>query len=153
MYSGKAPSSMATIPFEERTRFCRVVTFEKAPFSKKVIKLLFKYLQKYKEKHYFVKCHRLYGNGVFSKFRYPNSSIFTPKKIYARNTPDSICQYKEDGFVSRPPSMFTSKRRPMHGTSCPKSQLKSTCLTAKFESFADHTETGEKGQNVISSSA
>ena len=42
--------------------------------------------------------------------------------------------------------------RPMHGTSCPKSQLKSTCLTAKFGSFLDLTETGEKGQNVISSS-
>ena len=51
---------------------------------------------------------------------------------YARNTPGSICQYKEDGLVSRPPSLFTSMRRPMHGTSCPKSQLKSTCLTAKF---------------------
>ena len=49
------------------------------------------------------------------------------------NTPGSIiCQYKEDGLVSRPPSLFTSMRRPMHGTSCPKSQLKSTCLTAKF---------------------
>ena len=34
----------------------------------------------------------------------------------------------------------------------PESQLKSTCLTAKFGSFLDHTETGEKGQNVISSS-
>ena len=30
--------------------------------------------------------------------------------------------------------------------------LKSTCLTAKFGSFLDHAETGEKGQNVISSS-
>ena len=36
--------------------------------------------------------------------------------------------------------------RPMHGTACPKSQLKSTCLTAKFGSFLDHAETGEKGQ-------
>ena len=54
--------------------------------------------------------------------------------------------------MSRPPSLFTSVRRPMHGTSCPKSQLKSTCLTAKFGSFLDHAETGEKGQNVISSS-
>ena len=71
---------------------------------------------------------------------------------YARNTPGSICQYNEDGLVSRPPSLFTSVRRPMHGTSCPKSQLKSTCLTAKFGSFLDHAETGEKGQNVISSS-
>ena len=71
---------------------------------------------------------------------------------YARNTPGSICQYKEDGLVSRPLSLFTSMRRPMHGTSCPKSQLKSTCLTAKFGSFLDHAETGEKGQNVISSS-
>ena len=33
------------------------------------------------------------------------------------------------------------------GTSYPKSQLKSTCLTAKFGSFLDHAETGEKGQN------
>ena len=73
-------------------------------------------------------------------------------KDYARNTPGSICQYKEDGLVSRPPSLFTSMRRPMHGTSCPKYQLKSTCLTAKFGSFLDHAETGEKGQNVISSS-
>ena len=71
---------------------------------------------------------------------------------YARNTPGSICQYKEDGLVSRPPSLFTSMRRPMHGTSCPKSQLKSMCLTAKFGSFLDHAETDEKGQNVISSS-
>ena len=66
--------------------------------------------------------------------------------------PGSICQYKEDGLVSRPPSLFTSMHRPMHGTSCPKSQLKSTCLTARFGSFLDHTEMGEKGQNVISSS-
>ena len=72
--------------------------------------------------------------------------------MYARNTPGSICQYKEDGLVSRPPSLFTSVRRPMHGMSCPKSQLKSTCLTAKFGSYLDHAETGEKGQNVISSS-
>ena len=71
---------------------------------------------------------------------------------YARNTPGSICQCKEDGLVSRPPSLFTSMRQPMHGTSCPKSQLKSTSLTAKFGSFLDHAETGEKGQNVISSS-
>ena len=71
---------------------------------------------------------------------------------YARNTPGSICQYKEDGLVSRPPSLFTSMRRPMHGTSCPKSQLKSTCLTAKFGSFLDHAELGKKGQNLISSS-
>ena len=74
------------------------------------------------------------------------------REHYARNTPGSICQYKEDGLVSRPPSLFTSMRRPMRGTSCPKSQLKSICLTAKFGSFLDHAETGEKGQNVISSS-
>ena len=30
--------------------------------------------------------------------------------------------------------------------------LKSTYLTAKFGSFLDHAETGEKGQNVINSS-
>ena len=42
--------------------------------------------------------------------------------------------------------------RPMHCTSCPKSQLKSTCLTAKFGSLLDHAETGKKTQNVISSS-
>ena len=37
-------------------------------------------------------------------------------------------------------------RQRMHGigTSCPKSQLKSTCLTAKFGSFLDHAKTGEK---------
>ena len=64
--------------------------------------------------------------------------------IYTRNTLGSICQYKEDGLVSRPPSMFTSKRRPMHGTLCPKSQLKSTCLTAKFGSFLDHVKMGKK---------
>ena len=72
--------------------------------------------------------------------------------IYARNIPGSIYQYKEDGLVSRPPSLLTSMRWPMHGTSCPKSQPKSSCLTAKFGSFLDHTETDEKGQNVISSS-
>ena len=68
--------------------------------------------------------------------------------------PGSICQYKEDGLVSRPPSLLTSMHRPMHGTSCPKAkpQLKATCLTAKFGSFLDHVETGEKGQNVISPS-
>ena len=54
--------------------------------------------------------------------------------------------------VSRPPSLLTSMRWPINGTSCPKSQLKSTCLTAKFGSFLDHAEMGEKGQNVISSS-
>ena len=32
---------------------------------------------------------------------------------YARNTPGSICRYKEDGLVSRPPSLFTSMHRPM----------------------------------------
>ena len=73
--------------------------------------------------------------------------------MYARNTPGSICQYKEDGLVSRPPSLFTSMRRPMHGTSCPKSQLKSTCLTAKFGSFLDHAAGNwRKRANVISSS-
>ena len=81
-----------------------------------------------------------------------NTSVQWMLMTYARNTPGSICQYKEDGLVSRPPSLFTSMRRPMHGTSCPKSQLKSTCLTAKFGSFLDHAETVEKGQNVISSS-
>ena len=56
--------------------------------------------------------------------------------------------------MSRPPSLFTSMRRPMHGTSCPKFQLKSTCLTTKFGRFLDcrNGVTGEKGQNVISSS-
>ena len=71
---------------------------------------------------------------------------------YARNTPGSICRYKEDGLMSRPPALFTSIHQPMHGTSCPKSQLKFTCLTAKFGSFLDHAETGEKGRNVISPS-
>ena len=56
----------------------------------------------------------------------------------------------------RPPSLFTSMRRPMHGTSCPKTKQSlnsslSTCLTAKFGSFLDHAKTSEKGQNVISS--
>ena len=31
-----------------------------------------------------------------------------------------------------------------------QSQLTSPCLTAKFGSFLDHAETGEKGQNVLS---
>ena len=53
--------------------------------------------------------------------------------------------------MSRSPSLLTSMRWPMHGMSCLKSHLKSTCLTAKFGSFLDHAETGEKGQNVISS--
>ena len=35
---------------------------------------------------------------------------------------------------------------------CLRLCVKSTCLTAKFGSFLDHTETGEKGQNVINSS-
>ena len=70
---------------------------------------------------------------------------------YARNTPGSICQYKEDGLVSRPPALFMCMRRSMHGKSCPVS-LKSTCLTAKFGRFLDHAEMGKKGQNVISSS-
>ena len=43
------------------------------------------------------------------------------------------------------PHCLRNRRRPMHGTSCPKSKLKSTCLTAKFGSFLDHAETGEKG--------
>ena len=53
--------------------------------------------------------------------------------------------------MSRPPSLLTSRCvdpcMPRHARS-----LKSTCLTAKFGSFLDHAETGEKGQNVISSS-
>ena len=63
---------------------------------------------------------------------FTSSSYYQHSETYARNTPGSICQYKEDGLVSRPPSLFTSVRRPMHGMSCPKSQLKSTCLTAKI---------------------
>ena len=39
----------------------------------------------------------------------------------------------------------------MQGPSCSKSQLKSKCLIAKFGSFLDHSEIGDKGQNVISS--
>ena len=31
----------------------------------------------------------------------------------------------------------------MHVTSCSKSELKPTCLTAKFGSFLDHAETGK----------
>ena len=95
------------------------------------------------------------------KFVFFFSNLVRQKKVnrvskihvcYTRNTPGSICQNKEDGLVSRPPSLFMPMRRPMHGTSCPKSQLKSTCLTAKFGSFLNHEETGEKGQNVIYSS-
>ena len=57
---------------------------------------------------------------------------------YGRNTRVQFAD-KEDGLVP----LFTSMRRPMHGPSCPKSQLKSTCLTAKFGSFLDHTEMGK----------
>ena len=71
---------------------------------------------------------------------------------YVRKTPGLICRYKEDGLMSRPPTLFTSIGQPMHCTSCPKSQLKSTRLTAKFGSFSDHAQTGEKSQNVINSS-
>ena len=51
---------------------------------------------------------------------------------------------------------FQTTKKPNHSTdfsckSCLKSQLKSTCMTTKFGSL-DHAETGEKGQNVISSS-
>ena len=35
-------------------------------------------------------------------------------------TPGSICRYKEDGLVSRPPAFFTSVGWPMHGTIMPK---------------------------------
>ena len=34
--------------------------------------------------------------------------------------------------------------KPMHGTSSPKSQLKSTCLTAKFGRFLDLAESAKK---------
>ena len=54
--------------------------------------------------------------------------------------------------MSRPPAWFSSMRQPMYGTSYPKSQVKSTCVTAKFGSFFDQAETDEKRQNVISSS-
>ena len=63
---------------------------------------------------------------------------------YVRNTPGSICQYKEDGLVSRPPSLFTSMRRPMHGTSCPKSQLKSTWRDRKIWKPFRPRENGRK---------
>ena len=71
---------------------------------------------------------------------------------YARKTPGSICRYK---LCQGLPHFFTSVGCPMHGTSCPtKSQLKSTCLTAKFAASRPRpTElTGKKTQNVISSS-
>ena len=54
--------------------------------------------------------------------------------------------------MSRPPTQFTSMRQLIYDTSCPRSQVKSTCVTAKFRSFFDHAETDEKRQNVISSS-
>ena len=38
------------------------------------------------------------------------ASIEELKELYVRNTPGSICQYKEDGLVSRPPSLLTSMR-------------------------------------------
>ena len=72
-------------------------------------------------------------HAVYIQWPRPMAASF--HALYTRNTPGSICQYKEDGLVSRPPSLLTSMRRPMHGTSCPKSQLKSTYLTAKFGSF------------------
>ena len=71
--------------------------------------------------------------------------------LYARKTPSSICQYKEDGLVSRPPTLFTSVRRPMHGTSFPKSQLKLLAWPQNW-SFSNHAEMGKYTQNVISSS-
>ena len=61
-------------------------------------------------------------------------------------TPGLISQLKVDGLMSRPPTLFMSVCQPMHGMSCPKSQFKSTCLTAKFGSLLNHAETGEKGQ-------
>ena len=60
------------------------------------------------------------------------------------------CDIHEDGLVSRLPSLFTSMRKPMHGTSCPKSQV--YMLDRKIWKLLDHVETGEKGQNAISSS-
>ena len=75
--------------------------------------------------------------------------------IYARNTPGSICQYKEDGPCDKASLIFlrlcVDPCMARHAQR--QSQLKSTCLTAKFWSFlVDHAETGKKGQNVISSS-
>ena len=76
--------------------------------------------------------------------------------LTASNSVCSVIRRKKGGpnKVTRP---SRSPRCPgdfqvINGTSCTKSQLKSTCLTAKFGSFLDHAETGEKGQNVISSS-
>ena len=40
--------------------------------------------------------------------------------------------------------------RTMHGMSCPKSQIKSTCLAARFGNFLDDAGKGKKRQNVIS---
>ena len=47
----------------------------------------------------------------------------------------TIYWYEEDGLVSRPPTLFTSVRRPMHDTSCPKSQLKSLAWPQNLEAF------------------
>ena len=79
-------------------------------------------------------------NGIFQK-RSTYGTRGTPRVQLANIRKMVLCQ-----------GLLTSMRWPMHGTSCLKSQLKSTCLTAKFGRFLDHAETGEKGQNVISSS-
>ena len=95
----------------------------------------------------------------FSAFRpmltwAPDTIYLYASTSYMRKTQGLICWHKEDGLVSRPPTLFTSVHRPMamHSTSCPKPQLGSTCLTAKFGSLLDYLETGEKRQNVISPS-
>ena len=67
-------------------------------------KLILKYLST--ELHVTVTTPTHIGQGKFRTLTHP----------YARNTPGSICQCKEDGLVSRPPSLFTSMRRPMHVT-------------------------------------
>ena len=50
--------------------------------------------------------------------------------------------------MSRPPAFLTSVGRPMHCTSYLKSQLKSRCLTARFGSLSDHTETYTTQKNT-----
>ena len=74
---------------------------------------------------------------------------------YARNTPGSSCQYKEDDLVSRPPTLFTAALVDLRVVQpvMPKVLTQVTMfVTAKFGSFFEHVETGEIRQNVISSS-
>ena len=70
--------------------------------------------------------------------------------LETRLKPWILIQYTVRSWVTR--EGWQTKWSYVNELVMPKSQLKSTCLTAKFGSFLDHAETGERGQNVISSS-